>query len=427
MTRSTELEARRQAAVARGVAGKPLYAERALNAELWDVDGTRFIDFAAGIAVTNTGHCHPKVMQAVADQAAAFTHTCFHVAPFEGYVRLCERLNAMVDTGAANKSLCLTTGVEAVENAIKIARAATGRPGVIAFGGAFHGRTAMGMALTGKVMPYKKTFGPLPSGIYHAPFPNAYLGVSTDEALRGLDTILTSDIAPDEVAAFIVEPVQGEGGFNVAPPEFLAALRARADAHGIILILDEVQGGMARTGRMLSCEHAGVKPDIVTLAKGLGGGFPISAVVGRAELIDAPHSGGLGGTYAGNPLAVAAAHAVLDVIADDDLCARAEVVGTRLRDTLTKAATKVSAIGDIRGLGAMVAFELVDDGDPARPAPDLCNRIIAEAQSRGLILLSCGTRANVVRLLPALTIEDAVLDEGAAILYAAIVAAAGSA
>lgn len=362
-------------------------------------------------------------MQAVATQAAAFTHTCFHVAPTEGYVTLCERLNAIVDTGAPNKSLCLTTGVEAVENAIKIARAATGRPGVIAFSGGFHGRSAMGMALTGKTKPYKTSFGPLPGSIYHAPFPNDYLGVSIDEALRGLDMVLSSDIAPEDVAAFIIEPVQGEGGFVVAPPAFLKALRALADAHGIVLIMDEIQGGMGRTGRMLSGEHSGVKPDLVTLAKGLGGGFPISAVVGRAELVDAPIAGGLGGTYAGNPIAIAAANAVLDVIEAEQLCARAQRIGQKLQQALVTVAADISEIGQIRGLGAMVAFEMVENGDPSCPAPALCNAIVAQAQSQGLILLTCGTRGNVVRLLPALTIEDDVLDEGINIMCQAITTA----
>ncbi|WP_343504226.1 4-aminobutyrate--2-oxoglutarate transaminase [Alloyangia pacifica] len=427
MCKSSELATRRQVAVARGVAGKAIYAAQARNAELWDVDGARFVDFTAGIAVTNTGHRHPKVMAAVAKQAEAFTHTCFHVAGDEGYLRLCERLNALLDTGSENKAICLTTGVEAVENAVKIARAATGRPGVVAFGGAFHGRTQLGMALTGKVMPYKKGFGPLPGAIFHAPYPNAFHGISVDEALRGLDTLLTADIAPEEVAAFIIEPVQGEGGFNVTPPAFLKALRERADRHGILLIADEVQGGMARTGRMFSIEHSGVKPDLVTLAKGLAGGFPLSAVVGRADLMDSPHPGGLGGTYAGNPLATAAANAVLDVIEEEGLCERAEHIGRRLKQALTRMAAVVGheAIGDVRGLGAMVAFELVEAGDPAHPAPALCAEIVAEAERRGLILLSCGTRANVIRLLPALTIEDAILDEGIGLMQDAIRAVLG--
>jgi 4-aminobutyrate aminotransferase len=361
-------------------------------------------------------------MQAVADQARAFTHTCFHVGPFEGYVRLCERLNARVDTGHDNKAMCLTTGAEAVENAIKIARAATGRRGVIAFSGAFHGRTAMGMALTGKIAPYKRSFGPLPGEIYHGVFPNLYLGISVEAALQSLDTILSSDIAPEDVAAIIIEPVQGEGGFNVTPPEFLRALRARADQHGIVLIADEVQGGMARTGRMFSIEHAGVKPDMVTLAKGLAGGFPLSAVVGRADLMEVAHAGGLGGTYAGNPLAVAAANAVLDVIEAEDLCARAARVGATIRDRLEQIAQRPEAagIGDIRGIGAMIAFELVTDRASRSADPDLTNRIVAEAEALGLIILSCGTRANVVRLLPPLTIPDNHLAEALDLLEQAI-------
>ncbi|RVV99225.1 4-aminobutyrate--2-oxoglutarate transaminase [Mesobaculum littorinae] len=428
MTANSDLETRRRAAVARGAAGKGVYAVRAENAELWDADGRRYLDLAAGIAVLNTGHRHPRVMAAVEEQMAAFTHTCFHVAPFEGYVRLCERLNAAVDTGAPNRSLLLTTGVEAVENAIKIARAATGRSGIVAFGGGFHGRTSLGMALTGKVMPYKRSFGPSPVGIFHAPFPNAYHGVSVDEALRGLDMVLHADLAPEDTAAFIVEPVQGEGGFNVIPPEFMAALREIADRHGILLIVDEVQGGMARTGRMLSVEHTGVKPDLVTLAKGLGGGFPISAVVGRAEVMDVPHAGGLGGTYAGNPLAVAAANAVLDVIEDENLIGRATEIGARIKSRLTATAQRnaMSAIGDIRGLGAMIAFELVTDRDSRAPDPGLAARIAAEAERAGLLILTCGTRGNAVRLLPPLTISDTQLDEALDLLDQAIAAAIGA-
>lgn len=425
MTSNAELHSRRSAAVAPGVAGKAIYVKSADNAKIIDVEGRRFLDLAAGIAVNNTGHRHPKVMQAVAQQADAFTHTCFHVGPFEAYVHLCERLNALVDTGHDNKAMCLTTGAEAVENAIKIARAATGRRGVIAFSGAFHGRTAMGMALTGKVAPYKRSFGPLPGEIYHGVFPNSYLGVSVDTALQSLDAILTSDIGPEDVAAFIIEPVQGEGGFNVTPPEFLRALRRLADKHGIVLIADEVQGGMARTGKMFSIEHAGVKPDMVTLAKGLAGGFPLSAVVGRADLMDAAHAGGLGGTYAGNPLAVAAANAVLDVIEEENLCARAAHIGATIRTRLESIAQRPEAvqIGDIRGLGAMVAFELVTDRGTKTADPDLANRIVTEAEAVGVIILSCGTRANVVRLLPPLTIPDDQLAEALDLLEQAILTA----
>lgn len=422
MSQNTELARRRAAAVAKGVAGKGIYVSRAQNSELWDADGRRYIDFTAGIAVNNTGHRHPKVMAAVAEQAKAFTHTCFHVGPFEGYVRLCERLNVMVDTGAENRAALLTTGVEAVENAIKMARAFTGRSGVIAFNGAFHGRTLLGMALTGKTYPYKAGFGTMPSEIYHAPFPNPFLGISTEDALAGLDRILASDICADRVAAIVIEPVQGEGGFNVAPSEFLQALRDVADKHGIVLIFDEVQAGIARTGRMLSYEHSGVKPDLVTLAKGLGGGFPLSAVVGKAEIVNAPVAGGLGGTYAGNPLAVAAANAVLDVIVEEDLCGRAATVGEEIRSRLTALAQKpgYEAIGDIRGLGAMVAFELVEDRQTKAAASQLTSTIVAKAEELGLILLSCGTRGNVVRLLTPLTIPDAVLREGLDILEQAI-------
>lgn len=428
MSSNIALEQRRKAAVARGAAGKSVYITRAENAEVWDADGKRYIDLTVGIGVNNTGHRHPRVIAAVEAQLKAFTHTCFHVGPFEGYVRLCERLNALVDTGSENRTLLLTTGAEAVENAVKIARAATGRYGIISFGGGFHGRTSMGMALTGKVAPYKRGFGPGPAGIFHAPFPNAYHGVSVEEALRGLENVLHADIAPEEVAAFLIEPVQGEGGFNITAPEFLRALRRIADEHGIQLILDEVQAGMGRTGKMLAVEHSGVRPDLVTMAKGLGGGFPIAAVTGRAEIMNAAGPGGLGGTYAGNPLAVAAANAVLDVIADEGLLARAGMIGDAFRARLQKiAGSNVgAAIGDIRGLGAMIAFELVSDRDSHAPDAALATRIVAEAEKRGLLLLTCGTRYNVVRMLPALTVDDTLLTEALDLLeqsYTAAVAA----
>ncbi len=425
MTVSADLQSRQKAAVAGGVGTRGIFAHKALNAELWDVDGRRFVDFAAGIAVNNTGHRHPAVMRAVAEQAEHFTHTCFHVAPYEGYVRLAERLNALAPTGAENRTMLVTTGAEAVENAVKIARAHTGRAGVIAFSGAFHGRTLLGMALTGKVMPYKKNFGPFPADIYHAPFPNPYLGFSIEEAIAGLDRLFAADVDPERIAAFIVEPVQGEGGFNVAPKEFLEHLRAVADKYGIVLIADEIQAGMARTGRMFGFEHASVKPDMITMAKGLAGGFPLSAVTGKAEIMNAAHPGGLGGTYAGNPLSVAAANAVLDVIEDEKLCERAAEVGRRITERLTAIATRqgMEHIGDVRGLGAMVAFELVEDRQSKTASPALTNRIVAEAEARGLILLSCGTRFNVIRLLPPLTVEWEVLEEGLAILEASIEAA----
>ncbi|MBW6425109.1 4-aminobutyrate--2-oxoglutarate transaminase [Rhizobium sp. XQZ8] len=425
MTASSDLHSRRKSAVAGGVGTREIFAEKALNAELWDVDGRRFIDFAAGIAVNNTGHRNPTVMKAVAEQAERFTHTCFHVAPYEGYVRLAERLNAIAPTGADNRTMLVTTGAEAVENAVKIARAYTGRAGVIAFSGAFHGRTMLGMALTGKVMPYKKNFGPFPAEIYHAPFPNPFLGYSTEQAIAELERLFVSEVDPERIAAFIVEPIQGEGGFNVAPTEFLMQLREIADSYGILLIADEVQAGMARTGKMFGFEHAGVKPDLVTMAKGLAGGFPLSAVTGKTKIMNAAHPGGLGGTYAGNPLSVAAANAVLDVIDNEKLCDRAAEVGRRITARLNSIASRqgMEPIGDVRGLGAMVAFELVEDRQSKAAAPQITNRIIAEAENRGLILLSCGTRLNVVRLLPPLTIEWEVLEEGLAVLEASIEAA----
>ncbi len=337
MSKSAELKARQAAAVPVGVATKGIYVVKAENAELWDVDGRRFIDFAAGIAVVNTGHRHPKVMAAVAKQCEAFTHTCFHVAPYESYVRLAERLNALAPGDFAKKTLFLSSGAEAVENAIKIARIHTKRAAVIAFAGGFHGRTLLAMGLTGKVMPYKRGFGPFPAEIYHAEFPQPYRGVTTEQALAALDGLFHSDVDPKAVAAIIVEPVQGEGGFNVAPFDFLRALRRLCDEHGIVLIADEVQGGMGRTGKMFSIEHAGVVPDLITMAKGLGGGFPLSAVTGRASIMDTAHPGGLGGTYGGSPIGIAAAHAVLDVLDEESLCARAARIGERMRARLERA------------------------------------------------------------------------------------------
>ncbi|MEX3314170.1 4-aminobutyrate--2-oxoglutarate transaminase [Sulfitobacter sp. PS-8MA] len=427
MSRSEDLKTRRTAAVASGVGTRGIYAERAENAELWDVDGKRYIDLAAGIAVNNTGHRHPKLMAAVAKQAEAFTHTCFHVAPYESYVALAERLNKSTPGDFDKKTMLVTTGAEAVENAVKMARAFTGRSGVIAFSGAFHGRTLMGMALCGKVQPYKKAFGAMPPEVYHAAFPNSYHGITPEMSLAQLDQLFKSTIDPERVAAIVLEPVQGEGGFNIAPAEFLRGLRAVCDSHGIILIADEVQAGMARTGKLFAMEHAGVAADLVTMAKGLAGGFPLSAVTGRAEVVDAAPTGGIGGTYAGNPLAVAAAHAVLDVIAEEDLCARAEEVGTALRARLEALAARqgLEAIGDVRGLGAMVAFELVTDRATRAPDAGLTQAIVAEAEARGLIILPCGTHGNVVRLLPPLTIPMAQVDEALDILEASIEAAVG--
>jgi 4-aminobutyrate aminotransferase len=420
MSKSAELKARKAAAVPNGVGSRGIYVAKAENSEIWDVDGRRYIDFAAGIAVVNTGHRHPRVMEAVAQQAQAFAHTCFHVVPYESYVRLAERLNALAPGDFAKKTLFLNSGAEAVENAIKIARYHTKRTAVIAFSGGFHGRTLMTMALTGKVMPYKRGFGPFPAEVYHAEFPQPYRGITTEQALADLDRLFHGDVDPKSVAAIIIEPVQGEGGFNVAPPEFLRALRRLCDEHGIVMIADEVQGGIARTGKMFSIEHAGVVPDLITVAKGLGGGFPLSGVTGRATIMDAAHTGGLGGTYGGNPISIAAAHAVLDVIEAEGLCQRAAAVGDKMRTRLLALAKELPCIGDVRGLGAMVAFELVKDPKTKEPDAELTAAILTHAETRGLILLSCGTALNVVRLLAPLTIPDNVLNEGLDILAAAV-------
>lgn len=425
MQKSNDLISRRNAAVATGVGTRAIYAARAENAELWDVDGKRYIDFAAGIAVNNAGHRHPKLMEAVAGQSEAFTHTCFHVAPYESYVRLAERLNAATPGDFPKKTMLVTTGAEAVENALKMARSYTGRSGVIAFSGAFHGRTLMGMALTGKMAPYKKTFGAMPAEVFHVAFPNRYHGVTPEMSLAELDRLFTSSVDPERIAAMIIEPVQGEGGFNIADFDFLRRLREIASQHGIVLIADEVQAGMARTGKLFAFEHAGVAADLVTMAKGLAGGFPLSAVTGRAEIVDAAPVGGLGGTYAGNPLAVAAANAMLDVIEDEDLCTRAAEIGERIQSRLTALSERqgMEPIGNVRGLGAMIAFELVSDRESRAPDAALTGAIVAEAEKRGLILLACGTRGNVVRLLPPLTTPMEQVDEALDMLEASIEAA----
>jgi 4-aminobutyrate aminotransferase/(S)-3-amino-2-methylpropionate transaminase len=411
------LYARRQSAVARGVGqAHEIFIKNALNAEFWDVEGRRFIDFAGGIAVLNTGHLHPQVIEAVKAQLDLYTHTCFQVVAYEPYVEVCERLNAMAPGNFAKKSLLLTTGAEAVENAIKIARAYTKRPGVIAFTGGYHGRTNFTLGLTGKVAPYKIGFGPFPGEVFHAQFPNELHGVSVEDALHSVELIFKNDVEPERVAAFIVEPVQGEGGFYVAPPEFISGLKAMADKYGILLIADEVQTGAGRTGTWFASEQWPVAPDLITTAKSLAGGFPLSGVVGRADVIDAPAAGGLGGTYAGSPVACAAALAVMKAFEEEKLLQRSKDMGAFLVKKLKDIATKVPAIGDVRGLGAMVAIELFEGGDVHRPDAALTKKVVSEAARRGLILLSCGTYGNVVRILVPLTAPDALLEEGMAIL-----------
>ncbi|OBS31404.1 5-aminovalerate aminotransferase DavT [Tepidimonas fonticaldi] len=420
------LMARRRAALPAGLGQTyEVFADHAEGAEIWDVEGRRYIDFAGGIAVLNTGHRHPKIVEAVKAQLDKVHHTCFQVLAYEPYVELAERLIAKAPGNFAKKAFFLSTGAEAVENAIKIARAATQRQAVIAFGGGFHGRTLLGMALTGKVAPYKAGFGPFPAEIYHAEYPNPLHGISVADALRSVEHIFKYDVEPQRVAAIILEPVQGEGGFYVAPREFAQALRALCDQHGIVLIADEVQTGAGRTGTWLACEQWGVAPDLITMAKSMAGGFPLSAVIGKAEIMDKPLPGGLGGTYAGNPLACAAALAVLDVFEEERLLERSRAVGERLQAGLRALAQQHPEIQDVRGLGAMVAIELFDGGDHSKPAVELTKRMCAEALKRGLVLLSCGVYANVIRILVPLTASDALLDEGLAIMGEALKAAKG--
>lgn len=422
---NAELMARRAAALPRGVGqGHPVFAARAENAEIWDVEGKRWIDFCAGIAVVNTGHCHPRILAAAHAQLDKFTHTCFQVVAYESYVELAEKLNRLAPGSTPKKTFFMNTGAEAVENAIKVSRAYTGRSGIIAFNGAFHGRTMYTMALTGKVDPYKIGFGPFPGEIFHAPYPNALHGITVDDAIAGLEAIFKNDIEARRVAAIFAEPVQGEGGYLPAPPEFFQRLRALCDKHGILLVADEIQTGAARCGKMFAIEHAGIEPDIITMAKGLAGGLTLSAVIGKAEIMDAATPGGLGSTYAGNPVAVAGALAVLDVIEEEQLCARAERIGQHMRQRLQALATRFDCIAEVRGLGAMTAVEFCRGGNPDQPAPEIANALKAEAARRGLLLLNCGTYGNVLRIMVPLTIPDTVLDEGMDILVAALEVAA---
>ena len=411
---NADWHARRLAATPRGVAVMgDFFIDHAKNAEFWDIEGRRFIDFAGGIAVLNTGHIHPKVQAAIAAQLQRFTHTCYQVVPYAEYVSLAERINAIVPIDGPTKTAFFSTGAEAVENAIKIARSYTKRSGVIAFGGAFHGRSMFAVALTGKVQPYKAGFGPFAPEIYHAPFPCHC--ASLEETQKAVEQLFKCDIEPSRVAAIIFEPVQGEGGFNPIQAKAVQWLRALCDEHGIVLIADEVQTGFARTGKMFAMEHYGVSPDLMTLAKSMGGGTTLSAVVGRSAIMDAPNPGGLGGTYAGHPLAIAAAHAVLDVMAEEQLPARAQVLGERLVAHLHKAKAANACIGDVRALGAMVACDFVNPHTGA-PDADKAKQVQQAALKKGLLLLTCGVHGNVLRFLFPLTIEDAVFDEGLDIL-----------
>jgi 4-aminobutyrate aminotransferase / (S)-3-amino-2-methylpropionate transaminase / 5-aminovalerate transaminase len=421
---NSDLQTRRDKAIPKGVAtATNIFADRAENAEIWDVEGRRYIDFAGGIAVLNTGHRHPKVMERVQQQLQRFTHTAYQVVPYEPYVELAERLNRLAPGPTPKKTLLLTTGAEAVENAVKIARAHTGRPAIIAFSGSFHGRTLLTMGLTGKVTPYKQGFGPFPSDIFHIPFPMAYHGVSEDDSLKALLSVFKVDVEPGRVAAIIIEPVQGEGGFYIASPKFLQRLRAICDDHGIMLIVDEIQTGFARTGKTFAIEHAGIEPDMITIAKSLAGGFPLSGVIGKADIMDAPAPGGLGGTYGGNPVACAAALGVLDVIEAEGLNDRAQMLGKTVAHRLTKISTRsdVPPIGEVRNLGAMIAFELMAGDKSNQPDADMTKALCTTALNNGLILLSCGIFGNTIRILVPLTASDEIIEEGLDLLETSLV------
>ncbi|MBA6416651.1 4-aminobutyrate--2-oxoglutarate transaminase [Colwellia sp. 6M3] len=411
-----KLQARKTQVIARGQGNVyPVYVDHAKNAEIWDVEGKRYIDFGAGIAVSNTGHSHPKIIEAVKAQVDKFSHTCVMVNPYEVAVELAEKLTAIAPGPSAKKAIFVSTGAEAVENCVKIARAHTGRRGVIAFNGGFHGRTNLTMALTGKISPYKHLFGPFPGDIFHAPFPMDCHDVSVKSSLKALENLFKVDIAPSDVAAIIIEPVQGEGGFYAAPTEFLVALRKICDEHGIVLIADEIQTGFGRTGKMFNIEYSGVEPDLITMAKGIAGGFPIAAVVGKSEIMDAPLPGGLGGTYGGSPVACAAALAVLEIIEEENLVQRSNEIGALFNANLTQLQGQYpELILDVRNKGSMIAIELVKNGDAEQPNTALTQAIIANAANYGLVLLACGFYGNVIRFLPALTISDEIVEEGLA-------------
>ena len=427
MSKNSELHKRREAAIPRGVSNNfAIYADRAQNSELWDVEGRRYIDFASGIAVLNTGHLHPAMKIALAAQIERFTHACFQVTPYESYVALAEALNALAPGNTPKKTLFLTTGAEAVENAVKIARYQTKRSGVIAFSGGFHGRTLACSALTGKVTPYKAGFGPMLPEVYHLPYPIAYHGVTADDSFAALEYLFKADVDPARVAAIIIELVLGEGGFYAAPADFLRRLRTTCDKHGILLIADEIQTGFARTGRMFATEYAGIEPDLMTVAKSLAGGVPLSAVIGKAEIMDSPVPGGLGGTYAGSPLGCAAGLAVLDVIKRERLAERALALGDRIVTRLRALQARYACIGEVRGLGMMVAMELVRNRRADAPDADLTKQLVQAAGRRGLVLLSCGIYSNVIRFLAPLTIGEQLLDEGLGLLEGALEEVAGA-
>ena len=410
---NAEWLARRDNAVPKGVAHAcPIFAERAENAEVWDIQGNRYIDFAGGIAVLNTGHVHPKVTQAVEEQINKFSHTAFQVMPYKPYIELAEKLNSLAPITGETKTIFFSTGAEAVENAVKIARSYTGRPGVISFIGGFHGRSLLTLAMTGKIDPYKRSFGPFPSTVYHVPYPMAAHDVTTEDSIKAIHKLFKADIEPESIAAIVLEPVQGEGGFYQAPAELMTGLRELCDEYGILLVADEVQTGIGRTGKLFAMEHYAVEADLITTAKSLASGYPLSGIIGRAQIMDAPHPGGLGGTYGGNPVACAAGLAVLDVINEEGLLERSNRIGEKIVNWVNelKAGKFSGLIGDVRTLGAMTAFELIDAN--GQPDAATTKNLTQKALENGLILLSCGIFGNVIRVLVPLTVSEDVLDEG---------------
>jgi len=422
MSRSNEsyIDARKQNVPHGVVTAHPVFADKAKGSLLWDVEGRRYIDFVGGIGVLNVGHNHPKVVAAVHRQLERVSHAAFQVAGYDVYVELAARLNALVGGNEAYKTLLVTTGAEAVENAVKIARGYRNVPGIIAFRGGFHGRTLLGSTLTGFSAPYKQNFGPFAGEVYHTPYPDPYHGFSSDDALAALHEVFATQILPERVAAIILEPVQGDGGFLPAGSEFLKALRALATQHGIVLILDEIQAGFGRTGEMFGFQTAGIKPDLVTVAKSLAGGLPLAGVVGRQDIMDAPAPGGLGGTYAGNPLGCAAALAVLDIFEEEDLLAKGRELGALLRAGLDALASEFSEIGTVRGEGAMLGLEFVSGGDPFKPDAEFAQAVIDQCRIGGLLVIKCGVHRNTVRLLAPLNTPLALAEEALAILRTAI-------
>ena len=393
--------------VSNGIAvAHPITVSRAAGAYLWDDQGKKYLDFVGGIGVLNVGHNHPRVVEAVRKQLDCFSHICFQVAAYDQYIDLAAKLNALVAPNDHYKSVFLTTGAEAVENAIKVARGYTGRPGVIAFRGGFHGRTLMGMTLTGMSQPYRQNFGPYAPDIYHTPYPNEYRGMTSEKAMAALQEVFDTQIAADRVAAIIIEPVQGDGGFLAAPIEFMKALRKKTDELGIVLICDEIQTGFGRTGTMFGFQHSGIQPDLITVAKSLAGGLPISGVVGKAHMMDAPLPGGLGGTYGGNPLGCAAALEVIKIFETENLLERSKAIGAQLKEGLKALESRFSSIGDVRTLGAMCAVEFVTDQTSKTPDAALAQKIIDAAREEGLLVIKCGVYRNVIRFLCPLVISE---------------------